>query len=163
MALRAGNSRRNAAACAGIDPATFYRWLALDDPLTGPIIVGADEHGPIRLTLSEGATFRDAVEKAEALAESEAVSLVLSSAIGGSWQAAAWWLERRRREDWPRPIQQLAGRDGGPIQYEDITGGMNDHEKELLRDLIREAAAGEADHRGDAAAGAGGDPRSAER
>jgi hypothetical protein len=74
-ALRAGNTRRAACAHAGIDHATFYRWLERD------------------------ATFRDAVEKAEADAEVRNVAII-AQAAQKSWQAAGWWLEWRRHEDY---------------------------------------------------------------
>lgn len=76
-ALRAGNTRRAAIAFAEIDQNTFYRWME-----------------------REG-TFRDAVEKAEAEAEVH-FELKVRQAAATSWQAAAWWLERRRREDYGR-------------------------------------------------------------
>jgi hypothetical protein len=78
QALRAGNTRRAAAQYAEIDHATLYRWLEDD------------------------ATFRDAVEKAEADSEVRFVAQVAQAATGGTWQAAAWWLERRRGVDWKR-------------------------------------------------------------
>ena len=72
-ALRLGNTRRNSAAYAEISHETFYNWL--DD-----------------------LTFRDAVEKAEADAEARFVGQIVKAAHDGTWTAAAWWLERRRRE-----------------------------------------------------------------
>jgi transposase len=75
-ALRVGNTRRAAAAAAEVSKDTFYRWL--DD-----------------------ATFCDAVEKAEADAELRFVG-VIAKAAPASWQAAAWWLERRHHEDYGR-------------------------------------------------------------
>lgn len=77
-ALRTGNTRRAAAAFAEVDQSTFYRWLA------------------------SSATFRDAVEKAEADAEVRFASQVAKAAGDGTWQAAAWWLERRRSSDYGR-------------------------------------------------------------
>lgn len=76
-ALRLGNTRRASAAYAEVDHATFYRWL-------------------------EDATFRDAVEKAEADAETRFLAQVAKAAADGTWQAAAWWLERRRHEEYAR-------------------------------------------------------------
>ena len=81
-ALRLGNTRRNAAAYAEIDQNTFYRWL--------------DEVG----------TFRDAVVKAEADAEARFLGQIAKAAADGTWTAAAWWLERRRHEDF-RKREQL--------------------------------------------------------
>lgn len=56
--------------------ATFYRWL--DDE-----------------------TFRDEVEKAELAAEA-AYTTAVAQAVPKSWQAAAWWLERRKYQDYGR-------------------------------------------------------------
>jgi hypothetical protein len=76
-ALRLGNTRRAAAAYAEVSPDTFYVWLA--DP-----------------------TFRDAVEKAEADAETRFLGQVARAAADGTWTAAAWWLERRKYQDYAR-------------------------------------------------------------
>ena len=73
-ALRIGCTRRAAAGAAGVSAQTFYRWL--DD-----------------------VTFRDEVEKAEAQAEAAYTSVVQRATVD-SWQAAAWWLERRKHEDY---------------------------------------------------------------
>ncbi len=116
-ALRLGNTRRNAAAYAEIDPATLWRWCEAD------------------------ATFRNAVEKAEADAETRFLGQVAKAAADGTWQAAAWWLERRRPEDYRRREGvELSGSNGGPIQTESI-GAMNDHERRVLSDVIREELA----------------------
>lgn len=110
-ALRAGNTRRAASAYAQIDHATFYRWIADD------------------------ATLRDAVEKAEADAEARAVAIVIRAAQGGTWQAAAWWLERRRQETYALHSKvEVSGPDGGPIKTEDVT--LDDHERVKLRKAI---------------------------
>lgn len=75
-ALEHGCTRRAAAGAADVGHATFYRWL-------------------------EDETFRDAVEKAEAKAEA-AYTMSVAAAVAKNWQAAAWWLERRRNEDYAR-------------------------------------------------------------
>lgn len=80
-ALKVGNTRRTAAAYAGLDHATFYRWLEKDSD------------------------FCDAVEKAEADAEVWHVTNIRKAAGDGTWTASAWWLERRRHEDWKRREQ----------------------------------------------------------
>ena len=74
-ALRWGNTRRAAAQAVGIHHSTFYDWFAANP------------------------TFADACKKAEAEAEVRNVG-VIQAAAARSWQAAAWWLERRRPKDW---------------------------------------------------------------
>ena len=46
--------------------------------------------------------FRQDVEKARAEAEVEAVSMVKMAARNGTWQAAAWYLERSFPQRWSR-------------------------------------------------------------
>lgn len=74
-ALRRGNTRRCACALVGISPDTFYKWLRGDR------------------------AFSDAIERAEA--EERFVSEIKDAACD-SWQAAAWWPERRHSLDWRR-------------------------------------------------------------
>jgi hypothetical protein len=77
-ALAAGNTRRTAYLTAGIDQRTFERWM------------------------HRYAAFAASVEKAEAEAESSHVANIKAAAVGGAWTASAWWLERRRNQDWGR-------------------------------------------------------------
>jgi hypothetical protein len=77
MALEVGNTRRAAAAAADITSTTFYEWIALDRALA------------------------DAVLKAESKAEQRFLGQV-ATAAARNWQAAAWWLERRKHEDFGR-------------------------------------------------------------
>jgi transposase len=98
-ALSAGNTRSAAAEYAGIGETTFYRWMSEDDP--------------------EHREFREAVKKAEAIAEVRNVAII-SKAAQDTWQAAAWWLERRKPADWGRRDRvsvdaQVTGKDGGPL------------------------------------------------
>ena len=75
-ALAAGNTRRAAAAYGGIDEDTLGRWLR------------------------RYADFADAVKNAEAQAEVGHVARIAQASAAGTWQASAWWLERRRHADW---------------------------------------------------------------
>lgn len=120
-ALRLGNTRRNAAAYAEVSHETFYRWLG-------------------------DVTFRDAVEKAEADAEARFLGQIAKAAADGTWTAAAWWLERRRHEDYRRREHlEMTGRDGGPIENRDVTGTLSDAEIQAsLREAVRLATAGRA-------------------
>lgn len=85
-ALKNGNTRRAAAAYAGVSHMTFYRWI------------------------ESNVTFSDAVKVAEATAEVGHVQCVAQAAMKGNWTASAWWLERRRPKDW-REIKTIDIRD----------------------------------------------------
>lgn len=76
--LRAGNTRNTSCQASGISPDTFARWLAAH------------------------ADFAADVKEAESVAESRHVANIVTAAEKGSWQASAWWLERRRHAEWGR-------------------------------------------------------------
>jgi cation transport regulator ChaC len=79
--LRHGMTRRAAAGVAGFSKSTLYRML--DEDTDG--------------------TLRDLIERAEADAEATYSELVARAAMDPkNWTAAAWWLERRRHEDYSR-------------------------------------------------------------
>ena len=89
-ALCAGATRKAAAAAAGIGQSTFHYWMRSG---------AGDDATDLQRRLVV------AVEVAEA--ELRATATVNDAIGGGDWKAAAWWLERRRREDWGRKL--LAG------------------------------------------------------
>jgi hypothetical protein len=99
-ALRGGNTRRASCAAASISQETLARWLA------------------------ENVDFRDAIEKAEGEAELRNLA-VIQDATRTTWQAAAWWLERKHKADWSSRVEQT-GADGSPVkvivEYADSTG-----------------------------------------
>jgi len=90
QALRAGNTRRAACAYAGISQDTFANWLK------------SNSH------------FADAIEKAEGDAEVRNVAII-QKAADSTWQAAAWWLERKHKADWSSRVEQT-GADGSPVK-----------------------------------------------
>jgi hypothetical protein len=85
-ALRAGNTRKASSEYAGISEVTFYAW--------------------IKTNLS----FLSAVKKAEADAEVSAVA-VIKKAMPDTWTAAAWWLERRKPDDYGRNLTLRADKE----------------------------------------------------
>ena len=114
-ALRAGNYIETACQYAGISAATYYRWLTEADQPDA-----TDLHRDLR----------EAVEKARADAEVRNVQLIQQAAQGGTWQAAAWWLERSHPKKWGRQQKvELSGENGGPI---DINVNARKHVMELL-------------------------------
>lgn len=101
-ALRLGTTQENAARYAGIGPATYYRWLEQ----------GAQDDAP-----DEYREFRDAVEQARAEAEVRNVAIIADAAKRGTWQAAAWFLERSMPKAWSLTRRtELTGADGGPVE-----------------------------------------------
>lgn len=96
-ALQAGNYASAACAMAGIDDATFYRWMQR----------GARER---RGAYCE---FRDAVERATARGEVSLVAIIRKAAEK-DWRAALALVERRHPERWGKAIA-LTGKGGGPI------------------------------------------------
>ena len=89
-ALRGGNTRRASCAAGNISQETFARWLA------------------------DNADFVDAVEKAEGEAELRNLA-VIQDATKTTWQAAAWWLERKHKAEWSSRVEQT-GADGSPVK-----------------------------------------------
>lgn len=79
-ALAAHNTVTAACGYAGINKQTFYRWLKMYKD------------------------FSDAVTRAEASSDVRLVSLIVKEAQAGTWNAAAWLLERhpRTKKDWHR-------------------------------------------------------------
>jgi len=101
-ALRAGNYIDAACAYAGIGTTTYYRWMQRAQDPTAPDIYR---------------DFRDAVERARAEAEIRNVGLIQRAASDGTWQAAAWFLERSHPRKWGRHDRhEVTGPDGGPVE-----------------------------------------------
>ena len=85
--LRLGLTQEQAALAAGIHPGTLYRWLQRGDDPTAPPIYRE---------------FRDALKVARAEAERAYLTIIRSAAEAGTWQAAAWFLERSFPDRWAR-------------------------------------------------------------
>jgi hypothetical protein len=79
-ALKNGNTRRASHQSVGLSSETFYRWLEEDQ------------------------SFSKAVMEAEATAETDCATTIVTAARGGDWRAADKWLTKRRRDDWADEI-----------------------------------------------------------
>lgn len=103
LAIRAGNYAKTACEMVGIGETTFYRWM--ED--------GAkDDAKPLFRE------FRESIKRAEAEAEVRSVALIRQAADGGTWQAAAWYLERKHGDRWGRNDklrQEISGPEGKPV------------------------------------------------
>jgi len=103
-AIQAGNYQETAAKYAGITPNTFYQWMHKGE--------GPKAKTPYR-------EFREAVEKARSAAEIRNVALIQQAGNDGSWQAAAWYLERSYPTRWGRQNRvELTGADGGSVKVD---------------------------------------------
>lgn len=110
--LKAGNTRRTSAIAGGISEETFYVWM------------------------KSKPEFSESVKKAEAEAEARNVAII-NQAGKTSWQASAWWLERRRKEDFGRQDRVDITTNGKDIRA--MTMNELDAELERLRNLTSEA------------------------
>lgn len=122
QAIQAGNYIEVAAQYAGVHKGTLYRWLQqADDPEADDIY----------------RDFRDAVESARSAAEVRNVALIQKAANDGTWQAAAWYLERTSWQRWGRRTM-VTGDSGEAIKVE------VDH-RQTLRDVLGLTDAGSDD------------------
>lgn len=97
--IRLGNYKETAARYAGINDSTLYRWLEWGDPEREEF-----KDDPERQVYRE---FRDAVQKAEAEAETHDIAYITAAIRGtndhpGDWKAAAWRRERMAPEKYGR-------------------------------------------------------------
>ena len=109
--LKAGNTRRTSAIAGGISEETFYVWM------------------------KSKSEFSESVKKAEAEAEARNVAII-NQAGKTSWQASAWWLERRRKEDFGKQDRVDITTNGKDIRA--MTMNELDAEIERLRNLTSE-------------------------
>ena len=125
-AIRAGNYMETAAAFAGIDKTTLYAWLRKGR----------------KANRGKHREFVDAVEKAMADAEARDVAMIGKAAADGTWQAAAWRLERKHPDRWGR-----TDRHQHQIQAAVLTAEVNPHDavEELARLLSEMHVRGGAD------------------
>lgn len=107
-AIRGGNYANVAAQYAGIGERTFYTWMER----------GAADEEPY-------AQFRQAIKEAEAQAEVRNMALIQQAAQAGTWQASAWYLERRYPSRYGRRERlEHSGPEGGPITLRGIAEMM---------------------------------------
>lgn len=104
QAIMAGATYEHAAMYGGIAYRTFAEWMQK----------GAGGREPY-------AQFVQAVKDAEGAAAVANLAHIRKAASDGTWQAAAWLLERRYPEMYGRQRHEHSGPGGGPIQTEDVT------------------------------------------
>jgi len=104
-AIKVGCPIKDACGCAGISETSYYKWIQWAD---------SD-----RKDVKKYREFRDDVKAAEGEATQAWLAIIEKAAREGSWQAAAWKLERRRDMFIPRVRQEVTGKDGEAIKIEE--------------------------------------------
>jgi hypothetical protein len=103
--IASGSYAEVAARANGVGTTTFYRWMQRGEE---------EETGKYR-------EFREAVKEAEAKSEVLTVGRIQQAAAGGTWTAAAWYLERKYPDRWGRKDhvrQEISGPGGGPVEVD---------------------------------------------
>jgi len=90
-AVKLGMTRAQQAAYAGVSLSTLQKWLAKGRAAKG----GA---------LSKWA---DEMEESEAVAIARNLAVIMKAAREGTWQAAAWYLERKYPDDYGRRVPTI--------------------------------------------------------
>ena len=104
-AIKLGCPIKDACGCAGIGETTYYKWMQWAD---------SD-----RRDAKKYREFREQVKAAEGEATAAWLAIIEKAAREGSWQAAAWKLERRRDMFIPKTRQEVTGKDGEAIKIEE--------------------------------------------
>lgn len=105
--LRDGMNQKDAAKLAGIAEKTYYQWK------------------------NEKSEFSKSIEKAEVEAKQSMIQTVRKAA-NKTWTAAAWWLERKHKDEFSLRTE-MTGKDGEKlIDY----SNLNKEEKKTLHVLL---------------------------
>ena len=113
-AISEGNYLETAAAIGGVTYTTLNNWMKKGESTSSGAYV----------------EFLEAVKKAEA--EALRVSRISKAGKEGNWQADAWYLERRYPDRWGKRVQEVTGKDGGPLEYVQRVQELTDSELERI-------------------------------
>lgn len=143
-ALTAGAYLETASRAAGIAPSTLHGWLK-----RGRLAEQSDDPQNDDLPFLE---LLEAVKKAQAAAEIAALKVIREASDRGTWQAAAWFLERSNPDAWGRDR-----RANNPGAHDpDRTAGNGSHYA-AKADLMVKLGLMEERHRAAASLGIGAD------
>jgi len=100
--ISAGNYIKTACQAVGISEQTYINWMKRGEKSQKGLYF----------------EFFESVKKAEAQSIARNVA-VIQSAAKDTWQAAAWWLERKHPQDWGKKERhEHVGKNGEPIQLD---------------------------------------------
>lgn len=117
QALTAGNYVEVSCAYAGLSVATVYQWLDKGRKEKERRANG-EKADPSKTTYIE---LLEAIESARAKAVVANVAVIQQAARSGTWQAAAWWLERTSPQQFGRKVQAEVT---GKISIDDLERRM---------------------------------------
>jgi hypothetical protein len=143
-ALTAGAYLETASRAAGIAPSTLHGWLQ-----RGRLAEQSDNPKSDDLPFLE---LLEAVKKAQAAAEIAALSVIREAAERGTWQAAAWFLERSNPDAWGRDRR---ANNPGAHDPDRIAGNGSGYDAKA--DLMAKLGLMEERHRAAASLGTGAD------
>lgn len=86
--LRAGNTQKDTCILVGINNDTFHEWM-------------------------KKAEFSEQIKKAQQECKSRNIAII-QKAAEKTWQAAAWWLERKHKDEFALRTENT-GKDGAPL------------------------------------------------
>lgn len=134
--IAAGNYIETACQAAGISHQTWHNWQNRGKTERERLNVQKDAQPDPRE--APYVDFVDAVEKAFAEAEARNLAIIQNAAIGGTWQAAAWILERTRGKKYVRTERaEVSGPEGSPMRIDVST---EDLERKISKILEKREA-----------------------
>jgi hypothetical protein len=111
-ALKAGNYIEHACDYSGIGKSTVYRWVDRGQNEHERIEAGGEPDAEESKYLQ----LWEAIKTARAQAFVRNVALIQQAANQGTWQAAAWWLERTAPQQYGRRLSaEVTGAEGNAI------------------------------------------------
>jgi hypothetical protein len=97
--LEQGQFLSTACDAAGIHRSTVARWVKRGEEAQVSMEIDGDEIDVSELAYCD---ISDTIKKAQGTAQSRALTIIQEAAISGTWQAAAWYLERAHPQRWGR-------------------------------------------------------------
>lgn len=138
-ALRAGHFVQEACQYGPISEQTYYRWLREGAELDAR----ADSGETLTKSEQDLRDLCESIKQAEIAGQNLALDKIREAIVGGTWQAAAWFLERRNKK-WSNRTE-VSGPDGAPVQVESVS--PEDVDAKLLG-MIAAVQASEAEREG---------------